>query len=50
MVSAGIATFDDMIDLGIVFKASAIQETVFTLYEANGLPLPVPTVAPEELA
>jgi V8-like Glu-specific endopeptidase len=50
MVSSGIATFDDMIDLGIVFKASAIQETVFSLYEANGLPLPVATVAPGELA
>ncbi|BAS18672.1 serine-Type endopeptidase (plasmid) [Arthrobacter sp. Hiyo8] len=50
MVSAGIATFDDMIDLGIVFKASAIQETVFALHEANGLPLPLATVAHEELA
>lgn len=50
MVSTGIATFDDMIDLGIVFKASAIQETVFALYEANGLSLPVATVAPERLA
>jgi V8-like Glu-specific endopeptidase len=50
MVSAGVATFDDVIDLGIVFKASAIQETVFALYEANGLPLPVATVAPEDLA
>jgi hypothetical protein len=50
MASAGIATFDDMIDLGIVFKASAIQETVFALHEANGLPKPVATTAPQELA
>jgi hypothetical protein len=39
-----------MIDLGIVFKASAIQETVFALHEANGIPLPVAAAAPEELA
>ncbi|MBF4994410.1 trypsin-like peptidase domain-containing protein [Arthrobacter gandavensis] len=50
MVSTGIATFDDMIDLGIVFKASAIQETVFALYEAAQIPLPLATVAPENLA
>lgn len=50
MASAGVATFDDMIDLGIVFKASAIQEAVFALYEASGIPLPIATVAPEELA
>jgi hypothetical protein len=50
MLNTGVATFDDMIDLGIVFKASAIQETVFALYEANGLPLPLATAVPEELA
>lgn len=50
MGNAGVATFDDVIDLGIVFKASAIQETVFALYEVRGLPLPVATAAPEELA
>lgn len=49
MVSAGVATFDDMIDLGIVFKASAIQETVFALFEANGIPLTFAVAAPVEL-
>jgi hypothetical protein len=50
MVDAGVATFDDMIDLGIVFKASAVQETVFTLFENRGLPLPIPAAATEDLA
>lgn len=50
MVSQGVATFDDMIDLGIVFKSSAIQECVFSLFEGAGLPLPVAVPAPEQLA
>ncbi|WP_433875219.1 S1 family peptidase [Sinomonas atrocyanea] len=50
LVNAGVATFDDMIDLGIVFKASAIQETVLALHEANGVALPATTAAPEDLA
>lgn len=50
MVSAGVATFDDVIDLGIVFKASAIQETVFALFEANGIPLTAALPASAELA
>lgn len=50
MLNAGVATFDDMIDLGIVFKASAIQETVFTLFEANNIPLTSAIASPEELA
>lgn len=50
MVKAGVATFDDMIDLGIVFKSSAIQETVFALYGTLGLSLPVSTGTPGNLA
>lgn len=50
MLNAGIATFDDMIDLGIVFKASAVQETVFTMFEANNIPLNSALALPEELA
>lgn len=50
MVSSGIATFEDMIDLGIVFKSSAIQETVFTLFEANNIPLTSAIASPGELA
>lgn len=37
--SSGTATFKDPINLGIVFKASAIQETVINLYEMNGFNL-----------
>jgi len=50
MVDAGVASFDDVIDLGIVFKASAVQETVFALFESRGLPLPVAAAATEDLA
>lgn len=50
MVDTGIAAFDDMIDLGIVFKASAVQETVFTLFAHHGLPLPIPAAATHDLA
>lgn len=50
MVNSGIATFDDMIDLGIVFKSSAIQEAVFTLFEANNIPLTSAIASPGELA
>lgn len=50
MVSAGIATFNDMIDLGIVYKASAIQETVLALFAAAGINIAPAVVSPEELA
>lgn len=50
MANAGVATFDDMIDLGIVFKASAIQEAVFALFEANNIPLTSTIASPSELA
>lgn len=50
MVSTGVATFDDMIDLGIVFKTSAIQEAVFALFATSGISLSVETVEPKELA
>jgi S1-C subfamily serine protease len=50
MISTGVATFDDMIDLGIVFKSSAIQECVFALFESVDLPLPTTAVPPQQLA
>lgn len=37
--ASGVAKFQSPINLGIVFKASAIQEAVLALYEANGLNL-----------
>lgn len=49
LTAAGIASFDDMIDLGIVFKASAIQECVDALFQSAGVQ-PVATPAPSELA
>jgi len=49
MISTGTASFDDMIDLGIVFKASAIQETVRDLFAKLGLELGGSTPVPEEL-
>ena len=39
LVSSGFATFDDMIDLGIVFKSSAIQECVDSMFVALGVDL-----------
>lgn len=50
LVRHGVAAFDDMIDLGIVFKSGAIQETVFTLFENAGIPLDAFPVASERLA
>lgn len=50
MVTSGIATFDELIDLGIVFKASAVQETVLTLFESIGIPLTEAFAPPKELA
>ena len=50
MTTSGIATFDDMIDLGIVFKASAIQECVFALFESANVPLPIAVPAADNLA
>lgn len=40
ITSNAYATFDDMIDLGIVFKSSAIQETVDILFAAEGITSP----------
>lgn len=39
MVANGVASFDDAIDLGIVFKASAIQECVDLLFQRMGVDL-----------
>lgn len=50
MINTATATFEDMIDLGIVFKSSAIQECVFALFENTGLPLPMSALSPDELA
>ena len=49
ITSNAYATFDDMIDLGIVFKSSAIQETVDILFASEGLASPT-APAPETLA
>lgn len=50
MVLSGTATFDDLIDLGIVFKASAIQESVFALFESHDIPLTESFAPPQDLA
>ena len=39
------ATFSDMIDLGIVYKAGAIQETVDVLVQSKGIQLESPPSA-----
>lgn len=46
--AASIAEFDEVIGLGIVFKAGAIQETVDKLFERAGLSMT--TVEPDGLA
>lgn len=48
--SAGIARFEDMIDLGIVYKASAIQECVDMLLAIAGYELVPSTPASNALA
>ncbi|WP_405372300.1 MULTISPECIES: trypsin-like peptidase domain-containing protein [unclassified Microbacterium] len=47
--AAGFASFDDMIDLGIVFKASAIQECVDRMLAIHGVSLRGAPIA-EDLA
>ena len=49
LTSAGVASFHDMIDLGIVFKASAIQECVNLLFQRTGIAL-TSAPAPSDLA
>ncbi|MBN8425003.1 trypsin-like peptidase domain-containing protein [Microbacterium esteraromaticum] len=47
MAATGVASFDDAIDLGIVFKASTIQECVDLLFQRLGVDL---TGAPDASA
>lgn len=49
LASTGVASFEDMIDLGIVFKASAIQECVDLLFQHAGVTITT-APAPEALA
>lgn len=49
LASTATASFQDVIDLGIVFKASAIQECVDLLFQSAGITLPS-APSPAELA
>jgi hypothetical protein len=50
MVSRATTSFEDVIDLGIVFKASSIQETVFALFTSAGVPISEAVPPTESLA
>lgn len=50
MVRRAVAAFDDVLNLGIVFKASAIQECVVSLFAARGVVLNASAPDPGSLA
>ena len=50
MVSRGQATFDDVLNLGIVFKSSAIQECVDAAFSRAGVSLAPTVPSPDSLA